>query len=376
MKKKRIADSIESAYSTESVYNPVDSDKKMLEAIVCSDWHLEGLDKHFPTDSVERQLETLDRVYQYAIENGISIVIVPGDITDKYRMTDDTKYLLMKFFMKYDGIIWTYYCGGNHDWGDKTQTSMDLIKSFCEWNFLKTLKIILRPEQMILDGVVVNFLPHPAEESIKHKKPCLNFCHVEAIGALGDNGRPLKTKKDIKVDPRDYTISGHIHLYQDLESKRFLYCGSPYQKTFGEALPKGFVHIKAGYKGKKLIVKHKFVDSKPGFRLQTVAIEDQKEWSKLEVNPAIRYRVVVADGVQIPSDIRVRVPNISLLLSANKNADLNNIMEVDISEKVLSDIHPKDGLKKFLKASGIKKSLRIEAMNEVDTILSEIGYTA
>lgn len=371
MKKKVLSSAVADAMD-----NPELSDKNMLEAIVCSDWHLEGLAKHFPTDHVQRQLETIERIYQYAIEHGISIVIIPGDITDKYRMSDDTKYLLMKHFMKYDGIIWTYYSGGNHDWGDKTQTSMDLIQSFCEWNFLKTLKIMLRPEQLKLDGIMVNFLPHPAEESIKHKKPCLNFCHVEAVGALGDNGRPLKTKKDIRVDPRDYTISGHIHLYQDLVKKRFLYCGAPYQKTFGEGLPKGFVHIKAKYVGKKLVVKHKFVDSKPGFRLQTVLIKDQKDWSTLETNPAIRYRIVVADGVQTPSDIRVRVPNISMLISANKNADLNNIMEVDISEKVLSDIHPKDGLREFLKASGIKKSLRIEAVNEIDAILSEIGYTA
>lgn len=356
--------------------DPTTSDKKMLEAVVCSDWHLEGLSKHFPTDHIERQLETIDRIYQYAIEHGISIVIIPGDITDKYHMHDDTKRLLLKHFMKYDGIIWTYYSGGNHDWGDKTQTSMDLIQDFCEWSFLKTLKIMLRPEQMVLDGIVVNFLPHPAQESLPNKKPCLNFCHVETIGALGDNGRPLRTEKDIRVNKRDYTISGHIHLYQDLVNKRFLYCGAPYQKTFGEALPKGFIHIKAKYVDKKLVVKHKFVDSKPGFRLQTVVIKDQRDWSVLEVNQAIRYRVLVGDGVQIPSDIRVRVPNISLLVSANKNSNLDNIMEVDITEKAFSDIHPKDGLREFLKASGIKKSLRLDAMHEVDSILSEIGYTA
>jgi len=43
---------------------------------------------------------------------------------------------------------------------------------------------------------------------------------------------------------------------------------------------------------------------------------------------------------------------------------------------VLSEIHPKDGLKDYLKSSGIKKSLRIEADIEIDAILSEIGYSA
>lgn len=348
----------------------------MLEGISTSDWHLESLANHFPVDHIERQMETIDRIYQYALEHGISHVFVPGDITDKYRMSDDTKRLLLQHFIKYDGVITTWYCGGNHDWADNTQTSMDLIKQFCEWDFLKTLRVMLRPEQHEIDGIIVNFLSFPTRKSIKHKLPCLNFCHVEAIGALGDNGRPLRTKKDIAVDPRDFTISGHIHLYQFLEKKRFLYNGAPYQKTYGEGMPKGFIHFRAKYVKNKLKVEHKFVDSKPGFRLQTVIIQDQSDWTQLEVSPAIRYRVIVKDGIQIPADIRTRVPNISKINSANKNTDLDNISEVDISEQVLSEIHPKDGLKDYLKSSGIKKSLRIEADIEIDAILSEIGYSA
>ncbi|AQT28660.1 putative recobination related endonuclease [Erwinia phage vB_EamM_Yoloswag] len=348
----------------------------MLEAIVCSDWHLEGLAKHFPQDHVERQLETIDRVYQYAVEHGIKYMIVPGDITDKYRMSDDTKRLLLQHFLKYEGVIETYYSGGNHDWADSTQTSMDLIQQFTEWSFLKSLHIYLRPKQLKLEDIVVNFLPHPAKESIRHKKPCLNFCHVEAVGALGDNGRPLHAKKDIAVDERDYTISGHIHLYQHLEEKRFLYCGSPYQKTFGEALPKGYVHIQAKYVKNRLIVKHKFIDSKPGFRLETVLIDDQRKWSQLEANPAIRYRLIVRDGISIPADIRIRIPNISQINTSNKSVDLNNIDTIDVSELELSEINPKDGLTAYLKESGISKPLRKRAKLEIDSVLSEIGYTS
>ncbi|ARW58826.1 recombination related endonuclease [Erwinia phage vB_EamM_Y3] len=348
-----------------------------LEALVTSDWHLEGLAAHFPTDHVDRQLETIDRIYQYAIEHGIRHIFIPGDITDKFKMADETKRKLLQFFLKYEGIIDSWYCGGNHDWADMSETSMDLIKTFTEWDFLKSLHIYLRPEQVEIEGIVVNFLPHPAKSSIKHKKPCLNFCHVEAVGALGDNGRPLRTKKDIAVDPRDYTISGHIHLAQILAKKRFSYCGSPYQKTFGEALPKGFSHIRVRYtKDKQLEVKQKFVDSKPGFRLETVLIEKQKDWSKLEVNPAIRYRAIVKDEVSIPADIRTRVPNISQINSTNKSVDLDNIDTVDVSELQLADIDPRDGLKDYLKASGIKKSLRVSARKELNAVLSEIGYTA
>lgn len=348
----------------------------MLEALVTSDWHLEGLAKHFPQDHIDRQLETIDRIYQYAIEHGIKTIFIPGDITDSYRMTDDTKRKLLQFFMKYEGIIDSHYCGGNHDRADEMETSMDLINQFTKWSFLKSLHVYMVPTQVEIDGVIVNFLPHPAKKSIKHKRPCLNFCHVETMGALGDTGRPLKPKKDITVNARDYTISGHIHLYQHLIAKRFLYCGDPYQKTFGEALPKGFVHIRAQYKKKELVVKHKFIDSKPGFRLETVVISDQKDWSKLETNPAIRYRVIVRDNVSIPADIRIRVPNISQLNTSNKKVDLDNIDTIDVSELELSEINPKDGLKAYLKEAGLDKTLRKRAEKEIDAVLSELGYAS
>lgn len=345
----------------------------MFEGISTSDWHFEALANHFPQDHIQRQLETIDRIYNYAVEHGIKHVIIPGDITDKYTMADTTKELLLQHFRKYEGIIESWYCGGNHDWADNTQTSMDLIKRFCDWDFLKSLHIFLRPKQVEIDGVIVNFLPFPARKSIKHKKPCLNFCHTEAIGALGDNGRPLRTKKDLKVDERDFTISGHIHLYQYLEAKRFLYNGSPYQKTFGEGLPKGFIHFKAEYVKKKLVVKHKFVDSKPGFRFETVMITDQKQWSQLEVNAAIRYRVYVKDSITIPGDIRTRVPNIAQLYATNKKIDINNVDTIDVSEQQVSDIDPTDGLRSFLKESGIKKHMRDRAMKEIAKIRSELG---
>lgn len=344
----------------------------MFEFIATSDWHLEALERHFPGDSVARQLETIDRIYQYAIEQGIQHVMVIGDITDTHKMTDDTKTALCKHFVKYDDSITTWYLGGNHDWSDMSSTSMDFIKQMTEWDMLKNLKIILRPEQVEIDGVICNFLPYPTPPVMKNKKPCLNFCHVETAGALGDNGRPLKTEKTIGAPTRDYTISGHIHMYQDLHEQRFLYNGAPYQKTFGETSPKGFCHVRAGYKGKELIVKHKFVDSKPGFKLETVVITDQEQWSQLQVRPSLRYRVLVSDGVTVPSDIRTRVPNIAQL-NVSKNAVELESAEFDVAEMQLLDIDPKDGLRDYLKQSGLKKKQRARASEIVDQIMSNMG---
>ncbi len=345
----------------------------MFEFIATSDWHLEGLDKHYPNDGVERQLETIDRIYQYAIENGIKYVMIVGDITDKHTMRDDTKALLCKHFVKYDDHITSIYIGGNHDWSDVSHTSMDFIKQMTDWKMLKNLKIILRAEQLTLDGIVCNFLPYPTPPVMKNKKPCLNFCHVETAGALGDNGRPLKTDKTIGAPKKDYTISGHIHLYQDLESQRFLYNGSPFQKTFGESLPKGFCHVKAKYIKDELKVIHKFIDSKPGFRLETVIIADQGDWNKLQITPAIRYRVVVSDGIAVPADIRTRIPNIAQLNVSKNAVNIEDLDGFDVTELELLEVDPKDGLRDYLKSAGLRKAQRQQGAKIVDKILSKIG---
>lgn len=345
----------------------------MFEFIATADWHLEAMDKHFPDDGVDRQLETVNRIYQYAIENGIKYMMVPGDITDKYLMRDSTKQKLLQLFIKYDPYITTIYLCGNHDWRDTGSTSMDLIQQMCEWKFLQNLEVISRGEQRVIEGITVNFLPFPTPPVPKSKKPCLNFCHVETKGALGDTGRPLKTDKTIGCDARDFTISGHIHMYQFLESDRFLYCSSPYQKTYGEAIPKGFCHVRAQYKDGKLVVKHKFVDSKPGFRLETVYVMKQEEWTNLEINPAVRYRVMVGEGVTVPADIRTRVPNIAQLHKGKAAIEAAKIESIDVSETDILDVDPVRGLKAFLKAGGLRKSVREKAVQEVRNIISSIS---
>lgn len=340
----------------------------MLSFLVTSDWHLEAMKKHFPEDHLERQFSSLDRIYQYALTKGITHIIIPGDISDRQKMDDETKARLLHFFMKYEGIIESHYIGGNHDWADATATSMDLINQFCDWKFLKSLHVYMKPKQVKIEGITVNMLPHPARASIKSKKPALNFCHVEASGAKGDNGRLLKVKKDIAVHEDDFTISGHLHMYQYLKKKRFLFGGAPYQKTFGESRPKGFLECSAKYKNGKLIVKHDFVTLKPNYQLDTVSISRQKDWSKLEVNPSIRYRVYVDDGVTVPADIRTRIPNIAQILGMGHGGKDLDVSRINVDHIGEFEVEPLNGLKDWLKTSGLKIPLQKLALKEAEKV--------
>lgn len=345
----------------------------MLHGILTSDWHLEALSKQFPSDSVARQLREIDKIYQYALTRGISHIFVPGDITNSYSMTDDTKRQVISHFLRYEGELDTWYIGGNHDRADAKRTSMDFMNDMCKWDFLKSLHVFVQePEQVEIEGIVVNMLPHPSVKSIKNKKPCLNLVHTDVVGAIGDNGRALKTTKDIQVGDNDFTFGGHIHLHQFLKKKRFLLCGSPYQKNFGESFPKGFVEFKAYYKKKKLIVDWQFVETTPEFRFETVVIKDSAQFSDLIVDSTVRYRLYISEGVILPNDLKIRVPNVDQIHLV-KGAVADNIeAKLDLSYVSVSAVDPKEGLQDFMKSYGLSKCERKLGRKLLASALSDI----
>jgi hypothetical protein len=291
-------------------------------------------------------------------------------------MEASTYIKMLQFFKKYDAHIKTYYTGGNHDYSDITKTSMDLLTVLLEGDYLKNFHLYLKPAQVEIDGIKVNMLPHPHLESIKSKRPCLNFVHVEYTGALGDNGRELRSKHEFVCPKRDYTISGHIHQYQHLKKRRAIYCGTPYQTTFGESLPKGFIEIKAKEVGGRIELKHKFIDNKPQFQLLTVHIESQKDFSLLSTEPGTRYRLYVAEGVVVPSDLMLSNPNIAQLWSskAGKIKADTDAEQFALETKRLPSINPTEGLAKVFKSNGLNKKDYMAGKLLVKQALSEIGF--
>lgn len=345
-----------------------------LHALVTSDWHFEKLKKLFPHDHIDRQIREIEKIYQYALEKGIKHVFIPGDISDTHKMNSETYMKMLLLFKKYDGIIHTYYTGGNHDYSDVTTTSMDLFQTILEGGYLETFHLFLQPEQIEVDGVLCNMMPHPAMESLPNKRPCLNFVHVEYTGAKGDNGRLLKSKHNFQSPKRDFNISGHIHQYQELTKRRAIYCGTPYQTNFGEALPKGFIEIRAGVKERKMVVKHRFIDNKPGFRLLTEEIGSTKDFAKLSTEPGIRYRLYLEEGVVVPSDLMIRNPNIVQVWHKNKNSKIATDVEQFRQETTeLPQLNPTEGLAKVFKANGLKKSDYLVAKDMVKQALTEIS---
>lgn len=344
----------------------------MLEGIALSDLHLDGLNKHF-IDGNDRIIAEMEKVYQYAMKNGVKYIFMPGDLADTPDLDWETYGKLFMFLKRYDGKIHTFYIAGNHDFADIENTSMNFLELLAREGVFKTFKIYLKPERTEIEGVPINFLPFPCLETLSTKKGALNFAHVEYSGAIGDNGRALKTKHELSTHKNDFTISGHIHQYQFMKAKRAVYCGNPFQKNFGESLPKGFIHFKAEMNGDKVVFEHKFVENKPNFTLQVIMINDLNDFKKLKHDDSIRYKLVIDPDVPVPPDLRIKYPNITGDIRVGNKSVKNNAVE-EIVPVQRADINPRLGLKKFLSAEGMDKKMIKAAVQEVKKAQDKLGF--
>lgn len=344
----------------------------MLHAIVFSDLHLDGYKSLFPKNQ-HILLHEVEKILKYAIANGIRHVFVPGDISDSPHMEYSTYIGLVLLLKTYDKDLNIYYICGNHDFSDVKKTSMDLLKVLELNGFFKNFRLFLQPDTVIVDNQLINFLPYPINKAPDMKKPCLNFAHIEANGAIGDNGRRMKVHDDFECKDRHFTISGHIHQYQHMKERNLIFCGNPYQKNFGESEDKGFIEIKVDSSSKACTLKHKFVPTRPEFRLRTLHINQSKDLTKLQDNPLIKYRLYVDPDVVMPQDIRLRYPNIQQIQDTSSKKMIE-VEEVSSISKT-GYFGPTRGLKKFLLEEGLGRGQIRYAKSAVKEAMSELGIS-
>lgn len=316
----------------------------MFEWLSTSDFHIGSLRNVF-NDALSKQITEIHKIYMHAVSHGIKYVVIPGDLTDTATITDVELIELIKLFLKYDDVVTTYYIAGNHDYFSSKKSSLSVLECLCEEGVFSNLHIKRLPELTRIDGVLVNFMPFPHIEFPDSKKPYVNFVHLDVDGAVADNGYKIKVKKDLDFGEGNVTISGHVHKYQVIKSKRLVYCGNPYQKKFDEELPKGFIICKAGYSGEKLKFTHNFINGMPEFALKTVEIKNEKDLQNLSKSNSIAYKISVGDGVVLPSDLGNKY-NISTIKS-------NFTMPVVVGDYTGDKVSLRSGLKLFLQDYGL-----------------------
>lgn len=352
----------------------------MLHAIFSSDWHFDGLKNHFPDNHSKLVEQEVRKTYEYAVQNGIPYVIVPGDISDTYKMSPSSQKALLSVLVDFDQFVKTIYMKGNHDHGDINSTSLDLFEDFAEYKLLKNFKVIKKPTVLKLDGVYVNFCPFPYDDLLPTKKAALIIIHKTVQGVTTDNGRPAVVRKNSKFPVGSTVVSGHEHKHQVVYCNKVpvIYPGNIYQKNFGEQLPKGFIELKAKYSGTKLKTKWEFVETLPNFRLVTVKVDKQEEFSKLVNDSMIRYRLYLGPGVVAPSSIRKTFPNIDQIWETGKSIKgvvKSSFETVSDASKEIPKVDHTYGLKDFVKSKNGTKEDYIAVRKIVDAAVEKIFST-
>lgn len=348
----------------------------MLRAVVTADWHIGGMNSVFD-DPLEYIVEEIHKPYKYAIENGIEHVIVPGDMSDVPYLSEHALIELVTILMTYDSSVKTYYVLGNHDVASVKKTSMDVLKVFADNGLFKNFKLFYNPSALKLDGIYTSFMPFPHFDVVPTKKPPLIIAHIETSGALGDNGRPLRSGHEdrIKRTPGDFIVTGHLHHHQYLKDKRILYPGSLFQKNFGEKLPKGFLDFQAKYVNGKLKIDYEFINSRPNFKLVNKLIESQEDWESLSTDKNVRYKITLGEGVVIPKNITTLYPNI---VNFNGTSTKKKIQgsEESITVQNIPKFGPTTGLKKYLEDNDLNAQQIKAAKKLVKDAMNHLGIAA
>jgi DNA repair exonuclease SbcCD nuclease subunit len=360
-----------------------------LRGLVSSDWHLGSLKSVLGQSASKLLLAEIDKVYRYAVSNGIEHVFVPGDLFDTPVLEADTLIGILSLLIKYQKTgVKTYYIAGNHDFSEKGRTSLDVLKTLTDSEMVKNLYVYTEDTTEEIDGIDITFLPYPSTKSATYlakKKSCvghLNFAHVDIAGALNDLGREMSVddEHNYKHGTTDFTISGHIHRHQLIANKSFLYSGTLYQKSYSEQLPKGFVEFEAGYDDLRVHVKYKLINNTPSFVLSSVKVDDETDFDSLSehltINSSTKFRLLVDKGIKLPGDFLLDNKNILKVVGVKDKADLVDyrakLEEDTTNESLIAD--PIYGLEGYLKSRGhgkqdIERSVYLvnEALASIDT---------
>lgn len=299
----------------------------MYHAINIGDAHFDKLNTHLGEKGNLVIGSEYHKVYRYAIDNAIPYVVWLGDVADKARLSYQAHEVLLEILAKYDGQVTTFIILGNHDYDEEDCYSLQLIEKMYTLGLFKTVHIITKPEQRMLGGVCVNFLPYPATEPLPppdgYDAATVNYGHFEVPGAIRDNGMRIKGES-AESDGNVYII-GHLHTPHDVGNKHFV--GTLYQTNFGESLPKSFTEsmfrVKNGVLKKKL-TRH---PNDPNFKLFNITIETVEDLKQCKSsNPLHFFKLFIKEDVVLPDDWLAKNPQVLYTNHFKTEKDLKELV--------------------------------------------------
>lgn len=212
-----------------------------MRIIHTADLHLDSslstnLDSNIQKERRRELLYNFERLINYAIDNGIHIILISGDLFDKNRISLKTKSYILGLIEENSSIDF-FYIAGNHD-EESFLLSID--------NMPKNLKVFSDTwtsysyDEFDITGINFNDVSEKyMYDTLSLKKDKLNIVMIH--GPIDGEGKiDLSRLKNKNID---YLALGHIHNYQheSFDTRGvYVYPGCLEGRGFDEIGKKGF----------------------------------------------------------------------------------------------------------------------------------------
>ena len=326
-----------------------------LDFIFCSDLHLGSLKNLFGDNATRLILSNYDKCFAFAVQEGISTVIIGGDVADKSPLAQEDLLELLQLLHKYPTLQF-HILMGNHDFDSLDNHALSMLEWLGEVKLVKNCTVYTHRTLTTIGGVPFCFVPHPFTEAESTDYPKVNVGHFELKGSIRDNGSKGSSGVELP-ETLDYWLLGHLHTHQRNKKHRATYGGNLFQKTFGEKLPKGFLVCKVQVRSGKLRMRSTFEERTPTFKLINRYVDTS---SKLKVTnkPNLRYKLLVDASLELPEHYLEDNPSIAKLIVGEKD-ELATIRDfsLDIDTDILDGENLETvGLENFLSAQGLDEN--------------------
>ncbi|MBO7345314.1 MAG: DNA repair exonuclease, partial [Clostridia bacterium] len=211
--------------------------------------HLDSKMETLPTEKskIRREdvLRTFERLTDYATENGVSVVIIAGDMFDTSRVTIRTRERVIKA-IENNSTVEFLYLSGNHDDDNFVSTCENLpcnFKVFSDkWSAFDYGEVVVSGVKLTTHncGTIYDDL------SLDEKRINIVTLHGQIADYKGSETAQKISLPLLKDKNIDYLALGHVHEYSqgqlDLRGK-YAYAGCLEGRGFDELGDKGFVLI-------------------------------------------------------------------------------------------------------------------------------------
>ena len=202
-------------------------------------------DPHFKKDNLDIVDLLCEKVINLVKNNKYDAIVILGDFLQEHeKMFMGAKSKAEFLMLNLSEILPTYVLIGNHD-RENNKVFLEHQHPFICAEVIHNIHIIWKPEIHIINDSNFLFIPYVESgryhEAIKTINPDFStitgvFSHQEFRGCKMESDK-ISEKGDHWPINYPLNISGHIHMYQQLQDN-LIYVGTPFQQTFAEDINK------------------------------------------------------------------------------------------------------------------------------------------